>query len=326
MEEYEINLVEMFRVIFRKFKYCVYLGLVFMLLLGGYKAYSTYQTINDPAKVEQSEKDYETALEEYEDKKEQLEKDIAKLELKIPNLDKYIQNSYKMEFDPYAVSISRREYAIDSFYKVNPGMSYQNKDMTSTLVSAYKLAMDSSEFFDYIIEDLNLDTESTYLDEIISIDDKGNGIVSIKVIGKDEEFAKSLSDSIEKYYAGIKSKIDDIAKHDITLYNTTLYTTVDESYITHQENKINDYNKQVEDLELKKTELADLKEPTKAELEGMKPVIKGFIKFGVVGFFVGGVLLGMLYAFGYLFNTKVCNEKELYDRYHVRVFGSVNVK
>lgn len=326
MEEYEINLVEMFRVIFRKFKYCVYLGLVFMLLLGGYKAYTTYQTINDPAKVEEIEKNYETALEEYEKQQETLEKDIAKLELKIPNLEKYLEKSYKMEFDPYAVAISRREYAIDAFYQVNPGMSYQNKDMTSTLVSAYMLAMDSSEFHDYIINDLKLDTEATYLDEIISIEDKGNGIVSIKVIAHDEIFAKNVSNSIEKYYSSIKNKINDIAKHDFTLYNTTLYTTVDETLITYQENKINDYNTQVDLLESKKTELADLKEPTKDELEGMSSVIKGFIKFGIVGFFVGGVLLGMLYAFGYLFNTKVCNEKELYDRYHLRVFGSVNVK
>lgn len=324
-EEIEINLVEMFRVIFRKFKYCVISGIIVALALGGYKGYSTYKNVNDPNLVTNAETELKTAMEEYENTQKELKESIASLEVQIAEQQEYLENSLKMQLNPYAVSTSRTEYYIDAHYQINPNLTYQNTDKTNTVVNMYKLLLQSGDFYSYIKDKMNFTTNEMYVNEIVTFSNVGNGIISVTAYYDNETDAKAISDYTYEYLLAHKAQIDDVADHDLSVFSSTLFTEVKNDFLTYQTNQRNSLDTKTIDKANKEEELADLKEPTMKDID-KSGVIKNSIKFGIIGFFVGGVLLGMIYAFGYLFNTKVCNEKELYDRYHVRVFGSVNVK
>ncbi|MBR3841116.1 MAG: hypothetical protein IKM20_08275 [Erysipelotrichales bacterium] len=325
MEEYEINLVEMFRVIFRKFGNCVIAGLLVAVTLGGYRGFDIYRTINDPELLAKAQAEYEKTIFDYEREKETLAREIDILNIRLVALDEYLGNSVKMQLDPYSLCISRNEYLIDTHYQVMPDKTYQDVDKTSTVVNTYRLMLSSSEFYKYIQENMSIKTDEKYLSEIIKFSNLGNGIISIEVEYLTEKDAKRISEYVLDFILMKKVLVDEITEHDISTYSTTLYSEVDESLATYQESKITSYQNMMYNLQEKELDLLLLEEPDAEEILDV-PIIKEIIKFGIIGFLAGGVLLGMLFAFEYLFNTKVCNEKEFYDRYKVRVFGSVNVK
>lgn len=325
MEENVIDLKNMFIVIFRKFSNCVKLGILFALVLAAFKGYKVYNTLHDETLLAKAEAEYEKAIFDYEKEKESLETSIALLEVQLASMDEYLENSLKMKLDPYALSVSRTEYMIDTHYQINPNLTYQDPDKTQTMVNSYRLALKSGSFYDYIQEKMHIDTKASYIDEIINFQDLGNGMISIEVSSLNEETAKKLSNYIEEYLYERKSEFDLISEHDFTPYNSTVYTVVNDSLAQFQENKIQSYQTMNYSLQEKQLNLLLLKEPSASKVDNSS-LIKEPLKFGIIGFLAGGVLLGMIYAFGYLLNTKVCNEREVYERYHLRVFGSVNVK
>lgn len=325
MEENVIDLKQMFIVIFRKFGNCVKMGIIFALLLAGYKVYDVYHTLNDEELLAKADAEYEKSMFDYEKEKESLQTMINMYDVQIASLDEYLANSLKMQLDPYALSVSREEYLIDTHYQINPTLTYQDKDKTQTVVNAYRLALESGSFYDYIKEKMNINTKASYIEEIIRFQDLGNGIISIEVSYLNEDEAKKMSNYIESYLLSRKSEMEKISEHDFTPYNSTVYTVVNESLASFQENKVQQYQNVKYNLQQSEIDLLLLKEPSAKKIDTFS-LVKEPIKFGIIGFLIGGVLLGMIYAFAYLLNTKVCNEKELYERYHVRVFGSVNVK
>lgn len=78
-DEVEIDMREVFAYIARKFKTVLLWGVVFMLVMGGYRGFKNVSTKNDEAAVSAEQEDYEKSLALYDAQKAAYEEEIENI-------------------------------------------------------------------------------------------------------------------------------------------------------------------------------------------------------------------------------------------------------
>ena len=144
--EQEIDLKDLMFAVLHKWRGILLAAVVLGLVLGGYKAYSTYQNQNDPETVQTAEETYETELKAYEKEKEAHEREIENLTTDIANQEEYLEKSILMNISPYDVWEAKVDMFVKTDYQILPDMVYQNIDYTSTILQTYQSVLTSTEF------------------------------------------------------------------------------------------------------------------------------------------------------------------------------------
>ncbi len=322
MYEQEIDLKDLMFVVLRKWRPILLTAVLLAVLLGGYKAVTTYKSQNDPQTIADAEEKYEKDLLLFEKKKETCEREIENLQKDIVKQQDYLEHSVMMNMSAYDVWESVTSLVVKTDYVIMPGMNYQNPDYTRTVLQVYQSALTSTEFLNEVAAANK--SQLRYLKELLTVSIDGS-MLNIKVRYDSQSSAKKIMTTMLDKVAELEPQItESIGYHTIDIVNESLGSSVDLSLADQQESESNRLEKLEESLETKETELEEMKAPEKTETSSTA-ALKSGIKYAVLGGVLGAFMVVFFVCVIFLMSDKLYAAKDLRNRYQLKILGNLPV-
>ena len=321
--EQEIDLKDLLFAMLYKWRLILVVALALGIVLGGFKAFSTYMSQNDPAVLAEKEEEYQKDLEIYEKNKSTSEREIDNLLKDIAEQQTYLEKSVRMNMSPYDVWEAKADLFVKTDYVIMPDMVYQNVDYTDTILQAYQSALTNTEFLQKVAKKIG--TEPRYLKELIEIQ-VNEKILSIKVNYTDEKSVKEVMQYILSGVDETKAKIEStIGVHAISIVDESIGSKVDLELADAQKTESTRLVDLNTGLEEKQDALDQLEEPKKV-VDSASAAIRSGIKYGVIGFVAGGFLVAFVVCMLFVMSDVLYAAKDLRNRYKLRVLGTLPAK
>ena len=329
-EEQEIDLKDLMFAVFHKWRPLILVAVICGLLLGGVKGFMTYKEQSDPEVRKEADLTYSADLELYEKNKDTYEKEIENLRTDIANQQDYLDNSIWINMSPYDVGEARVDLYVSTGYTIMPGMTYQNRDYTDTILQAYQSMLTSSAVMEDIAKKVG--TEPRYLQELVTvtigtIGTNGNQfsrLLTIDVNHTSEEKAKEVLDAFLVYIEEMKTQITaSIGEHTVSTVSESVSSMVNLDLADLQKKQVQKLTDLNDSLQEKQTELDELVEPKKED-SSKRAAAKDAVKFGVIGGFGGAFLVAFIVCIAFVMGDKVYSASELKDRYKVKILGRLS--
>ncbi len=318
--EQEIDLKDLMFAVLYKWRPIILVAVVLAVVLGGYRAVSSYRSQNDAATVEKAQKDYDAALELYEKNKANCEREIENLTKSIEDQQDYLEKSALMNMSPYDVWVAQTVLFIKTDYQIMPDMVYQNLNFTDTILASYRTALTNLEFLKTVADSVGMDER--YLEELVSVAVSGN-LLTIEAKGETESTAEKIMDAM---LDGVDSKKDQIrtsiGNHTVSQVSSSVGSKVDLNLQDTQKAQSDRLTTLNDSLEKKQDELDALEEPEKPSTSTMTAVKNG-IKYAVLGCVLGAFLVVFVVCVIFLMSDKLYSAKELKNRYRVKILGKL---
>ncbi len=319
--EQEIDLKELLFSVLHKWRLMFITAVIIAAALGGYKAVQTYKKVSDKETVEEAQEKYEEDLRSFNKKKRNREREIEDLKEDIVNQEEYLEKSVLMSMSPYDVWEARAELFIKTDYMIMPGMTYQNVDLTGTVIQSYQSALTNAEFMDKVAKDSGL--ESRFLKELVTISVRNNNVLVIQVRHQDKDSAeavlKEFVDGVKSFRVQIQKSIGD---HTVTEVGNSLGSLVELSMADKQKNESDRLLDLNDSLETKQRELENMEEPEKPETSRVA-ALKDGIKYGVIGCVLGIFAIAFFACVIFVLSDKVYSAKELKYRFKLKILGTL---
>ncbi len=317
--EQEINLKDCFFYVLRHLKLMLIVALVLGLLLGAYKGYTEYSK-----ELKYSETNNIENISNYAKSIESLSKE---LDSKKASLVNYINNSAFLSLDPYSSYQIVNNYFVSTDYKIIASNSYQDIDYTWSVINSYVSYLSSDDILQQLATKNNL--ELSNLKEFVdiscdnSIDDKENYIISISVYSNDKDEALSILDSFDDILPSITNKINkSVVNNSISLVSTNIYKGENSDILNKQQEFTSNFKSLLSDINSTQSSIDSLSELSYIG-NPIKALTSSFIKWFLIGFVVGAVLIAGVYFLIFIFNNKVYSADEFKDKTNIRVLGNI---
>lgn len=326
----EVDLLGLFWAIMRQWrkiiKWMIICGIVFAVVKLGLGLIA----LSDKEEVDRQIKEYNILVENKKQAKIASRDKMDTLTEQLNAQREYLDNSVYMSVDPYRVHRATARYFVKTNYEIMPDKVYQNIDRTGSIVNTYVAILTNEDFLTDLANQMN--TELRFLQEILSVYNAGDGVLGITVTGENDVRTNQI---MEYVIAGIESQKntveDTIDEFTITRIGLSNFTTVDNGMVDAQQaakdrltGLMEAYSEEQEHFE--EIDEIEIKEPGVT----FSALIKGIIKFGIIGVVIGIVLVGVIAAVKYISGNEVYSAKLLGDRYEspviVKLTAVVNKK
>ncbi len=234
----------------------------------------------------------------------------------------YNQKSILMDIDPLKKNVASCQLHV----KYEPQLlgQFQIKDLSDTILSSYATYMTNGEMYNYIRENLSYDIESRYLGEILGISvDYDTNMISASVVHVDAAKCQEILSLVE---SGIRSRYqsvcDNVDIHEIVSNNGAAYETIDLSLQDTQESNLQ-YITDI-DIEIQSVneQLGEWKKQPEPQYEyTVFEIVKGGIKFTIIGGLIGFAVLCAVVAIFTVLSGKLLNPEDMKNRFGIRVIG-----
>ena len=339
--EQEIDLKDLMFAVLRRWRSIILVGIIFALLLGGFKAFRGLGQMKDAEYVASKQQEYDNSMDQYEMSKERLEKEIENIKVSLESQNDYMENSVLMNINPYDEYTTSASFYVATDYQIMPGMAYQNPNTASSIMAAYMSMIQNGELYNTVLKRMDPGLDLRYLQELVTVEpDYDNNMFHVRVISNTEEGAEEimslLMESLSEYQAAITQKI---GPHLLNVIQDTqvpgpsaapgsgetnktpeVYTTVDLELEKKQQDQSARTQTLNQSLTDKTKELNELKEPANT-LPSTGSTLKSSVKYGVLGGVLGVFLAVFFICVAFLMSDKLVNERELRRRYGLMVLG-----
>lgn len=322
----EIDLRNLLFTVLYKWRPIILIAVLLGLLFGGVKLGKNIIGLQDQEKRAEAQQDYEDKLSLYENNKITYEREIENIALKIETFNEYMNHSELMQISPYSKPVATADLYIKTDYEIMPGMAFQNIDYTDTIVKAYAIAISQGELLDGIDKYVEV-LDDTYLTELVTGDaDYNNNMVHIEVVYSDLDIAeKMLTTVLNNIEKRVRDTSTKIGPHQIEVTNRGTELEVDTSLVKLQSDNANTQASLQKVLTEKKEALKTLKEPQFTAFSKMT-ALKSAIKYGILGGILGAAASVFFICVAFLMSDKVVSEKEVRNRYNIKLLGVFSVK
>ena len=335
-EEITIDIKEIGRRIIRRWKGIILAGIIGIILMSGigyglsYKKYIEGQPV-DEAVLEQyksklTEKEQETAVQAYETYEVYKKQYQSELE--------YNQNSIMMKIGTENAATVELQYYINNHYQsVYPVMEQTNNALD--IIAAYNLYLKSNDTIDKIKENVGVDSENKYIEELITVEAVDNTqTMKISICTDSEDLSNGIADVIEKEVESCAPELEKkYGEFDTVALNRTTSSKVDQTIFELQQTKIAtvaSLGAQMDTIggsltDAEKTyynALVNSDEETQTAFQG-KIVNKKYILLGVI---LGIFLFSGYIVTRYLTQKQMRNKSDLQDLYKNYTFGVITDK
>ncbi len=269
---------------------------------------------------------------DYKNQLKQNEANQVRAEFDIKNAQEYIDKSVLNSLDPYNVSTASAVFYITTDYKILPGMDYQNPDYTSAVLSAYSSLLTNSETIGRIAEQFGM--EERYMRELIGVSvDSDTRLLTISTKGKDSQQAGDIMNAMLDRFAQLYDTIENaVGVHETTQVsisnNTTVLTWLRDQQQNTRDNMTtlqnnltdlkNNHDLLEQNIQTADDDLAAMEKP-----EAPKGSGNSTVKYAVLGFLLGGILVAGVAVVRFLVEGKVYSAEELQRTCGVKVLGTL---
>jgi capsular polysaccharide biosynthesis protein len=322
--EKEIDLKDLFVKLSHGWRMILIFSIICSILLGGYKYLSGMHSVNDSTIIKNQDESYHTALTIYETSKEALENDVDKITTSIERQKLYNENSELMNMDPFDEKLAAKSFYVSTDYKIMPEMTYQNVDITKSVIQAYLSAIHYGDMYKYIKNELDYDIELKFLKELITVEaDYDTNMINLKVIHSDTNKCEEIFAIVLEYVDQVKANItNSVGAHTLTGIDESIQSVVDLNLDATQKNNLLLITNYENSLTEKQNALKALVAPAKT-VTTKSMVIKSAIKYSILGFVLGVFLVAGILLFSYITSDRLQNSKELRPRYNIRILGLI---
>ncbi|MCR5008683.1 MAG: hypothetical protein K6A76_08925 [Oribacterium sp.] len=345
--EVEIDLLQLCFLCLRKWKTILLTGLVFALILGGYKAAGELSKVGTEVAVEEEETaeekvaQYDTALASYKASLDRLNETFEKNQA-------YEKDSIILNMNPNDYFSGSSTFYISTDFKIMPDKTYQDVDYSEDIAQAYLSYLTSSECLGNVQSRLTEKIPAKYLAELIRVNLTGR-VLTIKVVGDTEERATEILNAVGQAIDAYKKEVDTkIHAHNLDLMEYSAVENVPAEDVPEvvnnadykgsrsgSENYVADYQKQFSDSQVSLTNqiatfynsytaLADKKVSTaNSSAVGISrsQALKSGVKFGIIGLVLGIFVAAGFIAFKSIVEDKINNAGEISYLFGLRIFG-----
>lgn len=314
MYEREIDLVQLIKYLWKRvWIMCVGAVVGLVLVLG---LQNLIQSSQESSEDTEELTSFEKEMKEYEDDYAQLEMEIANLEKSIEEQIAYNNNSILMKINPYDKKSVAGQFYIDSDYQIMPELTYQNRDITTSVARAYQSLASTGELAKYINEHLEKPIKERYLNELISLSYSGDSVLDVKVVHTDIDSAREVYNLIIDYMNQKKGEFEkNIGSYTITLLNESESASVDLGLKESQVANLDAINTLRENLTKKQESFDTLVMPT----QGIS------LKLPVIGAIFGGFVVAAVFVVLFLIDTTLKTEQDIALVLGVPVLGNIPV-
>ena len=297
-----------------KWRAVLAVGLALALLLGGWKLLFGRTNISEMTADTQEE----LLL---------LQDELNFLQDNIEKNTNYLENSVRMNINPYAVATASAMITVMT-EPVSSPMGTENTSYVDSLLMAYRFSLLSNDQLKKVAEETGLD--SSYLNELITVSSVTgivDGTLEIVVIHSDIKTAEEILTAIVEWVPNAQQEINNsVAEHNVACYKTSKIVT-NRSLIKEQEEVRNN----LREMDNKRKELVMqivvLGSPEQDAGNGItKEAVKDAIIFAVVGAVLGTGAVAVWAAAVHILGAKVYSERTLKAWTGIRVLGCIPQK
>ena len=320
--EQEIDLRDLMFAVFRKWRLIVLFAFIFSVFLGGYKCVKELINKNNEEYVAEMKEQYLTDQTKYEQSKKGYESDIESFNASITNQEEYKEKSILLKLNPY----NKETASVDVFVKMSEmpessGVTATSVDFADSVVKAYASAIQQGGFLEDISREMGI--ELIYLKELITVTtDYDSNMLNVSVAYTDKEGAGKILDEILKNLKTMYPDIQEhLGQHNLSVMNQNVGVLTDQTLADYQKLKVEDLsatNKKLEDTE---KALKGLEEPAKPVALSRISIIKEGVKYGILGCFVGALLVVFCVCVVYVMNGKINTDDDLKNRFGLKLLG-----
>ena len=171
---------------------------------------------------------YDTQIEVSQANIDNLESEKEKLAFYLKDQTERNENSLFLQLDPYNVHVSEAYLRVDTGYRITPSTSYQTPDRTNEVLRTYIMLVNSTEFYQQMIDDLKLETEVRYLSELVDVGIYNENSLRVRVLAATPERAREAADYIcDALLADASLVKSTVTSHTIRKYSSQNYTYID---------------------------------------------------------------------------------------------------
>jgi capsular polysaccharide biosynthesis protein len=321
--EQEIDLKDLIFAVLRKWRLVVLFAFIFTVLLGGYKCVKELMNQNDEEYVAELKDKYKTDQTKYEQSIKAYERDIESFNASLTNQEEYKEKSILLKVDPY----NKGTASVDVFVKMleapeGTGITVTPVDFADSVVKAYASAIQQGGFLEDISREMGVDL--IYIKELVTVTtDYDSNMLNVSVTYTDKEGAGKILDVILKNLETMYPEIQEhLGQHSLSIMNQDIGVITDQTLAEYQKQKVEDLaatNKNLEDTE---KALKDMEEPAKPVVLSRMSIVKEGVKYGILGGFVGVLLVAFCVCIAFIMNGKVNTDEELKSRFGLKYLGS----
>lgn len=303
-----ITLKEMLAVVVRRGKLLITFCLVFAILLGALCAVQRLCDINDPSNTTEAiEKEYNAAMDRYLIQQEMLLSQQNKLEHDLESHRAHIDASLLMQLNPYNIASTMIDIAItelepDDFKQIYEVEGTPADYIITRIQNQYLILWRSTN----LSAVLGSDVSDMHWREVVTLENKGGGILSITAIAQEEAESAALA---QKAYSYLLENVQTVSqsayRHSFSLLSNSSKNAIDSNLATLQKNNLSLLAKYEDDFIAAEKALEKLTEPQRVEQITLLTTLRDTVKYAVLGG-VLGVILGVIWVvIGYLFGSKL---------------------
>ena len=313
----EINIKILFAYVFKEWRNILIGGLVFCILFATYKGYKLAKGNSSASTT--------TTVEASEEQKKSIEETKASIEY----LDDYINHSIYANIDPYNEVVTTSTISIVTSTNENISTLLDSTNHANQIVQAYARYVTSEIDYSSLADTLGISEQ--YLNEVISVKaDFDSDTVALKVIGSDKKQTEEISDFIIKVVNADESNIKNQFGEFTPIISKFVTNVITDKEIVAPAPAANSTalfssNVAMTNALAKKsaleTSLKTQQSATIAVSASTASIIKGTLKYGIVGLFCGMFLIILFYILLLINSGKIVDECELKEMYKIKVLS-----
>ena len=308
--ESEISLRDLFFYILYRWRSILLVSLILSILLGGYKYLSMQKMLDSTNRAQQEQI--------HAEKVKNRQGIIQTWTNQIDKLENYRLESVYFQLNPQAVWTASCKYLI----KADPAVINQHpegihQDPADCILAAYSMLL--SEVTDEEMIDVFGVIKPEYGYELMNVlTDTADNTVTLQVKGPTKEYAQKGLELIKGKIDIARVKAQTIDAHTLLMIGEETVLTADKELMESQETIDTILSRDSLNLNTARTKLSEVE----AE-DGPQNAGKQVIKFLLIGFILGMLVMICSYTVCYVFKDTVKESREISEQYNLTLLGEI---
>lgn len=319
MDERELDLIELLYDIMKKWRSIIVVAILCCLAGGAFAFFnSTKQSPETDEAYQQQLTDYEAAFETYELEGEKVRETYSETLVKYILKKDYVNSSAKMRIDPY------NEYIANVTFSVFAEDTDTEFDITKIVVDYLSDGALATCFSEKLIRDIPRE----YIPEVVSYSTSSvTPVFTIDVICASQKEAESAIKCITEIVADKSNALLTLyPNHEIKVANSSVNKAVNLDMASFKDKNMTELESLEDAVDDAEKQMDAYKENAPVEPVYQKPSLsKALIKYAVLAFIAGIVLMMFFWAVKFVFTKKVYGD-DFYKAAKINLIGSIYLK